>query len=492
MRVVCVYTSENQIAVRKHIPFGISYIATELRNSGHDTRLFVVTDQTDLSKSLRQIVTDFDPGLMCLTAVTTQIPLAMKTAETVKSIRRDIYVVVGGTHATLNPSDVISFPQVDAVCIGEGEGPVVQVADALDAGRRPSGIENFWFKRPGSKAIEKNPLAPFEEDLDSLPFVDRGMWQPWVANPRSSPAILLGRGCPNSCTYCSNHALRKLARGRYVRFRSVANIMLEIEELCQDSSVTEIYLEVETIGSNTKFAFELSAALEQFNKMRSKPVSFAVNLALSKRVCDKEVTKRLLEAFSRANICTLGIGLETGSDRIRNEVLQRPPYSNDDLREFCRSAKANGIRVVTYVMLGLPTETPAEWRETVELVRECDVDGVLLSIFYPYPGTELYDKALKQGLFKTDDLPEVRERTDTALDLPGFPSWRVRLEYVLFPFRFLKGRASLPRRLYWSFMNLSELSRMFGTLYYLLSKQSPLGWAMRGFFGTGEGIVKRR
>ncbi|MCJ7653279.1 MAG: hypothetical protein MUO75_06225, partial [Actinobacteria bacterium] len=120
-------------------------------------------------------------------------------------------------HASLNPDDCLKS-SFDAVCIGEGEYPTLELVEHLERGLSPTGIPNLYLKR--GENIERNPTRPFLRDLEGLPFPDRDMWVPWVANPLSRPSVLVGRGCPFQCTYCCNHALGRLAEGRYVRLRS--------------------------------------------------------------------------------------------------------------------------------------------------------------------------------------------------------------------------------------------------------------------------------
>ena len=101
--------------------------------------------------------------------------------------------------------------------------------------------------------VEKNPTRPFIQDLDSLPLPDREMWQKWILDPISKPWIFLGRGCPFNCAHCSNHAQKKLASGKYVRFRSINNILEEIDDFSTNfPEIEEIRLYFEIILCKNK------------------------------------------------------------------------------------------------------------------------------------------------------------------------------------------------------------------------------------------------
>jgi anaerobic magnesium-protoporphyrin IX monomethyl ester cyclase len=235
------------------IPLGISYISSVLKADGHQTQLVVLGSNNhwrDNIKTLNTFVSDFSPHLICFTAVASQYPFVKKIAGVIKSQWPDKYLVIGGVHATLNPSEVIR-DSFDAVCIGEGEYPVLELCRQMEANTIPRGIANLWIKSPDG-GIEKNSPRPFLQDIDSLPFPDRTIWTSWMKKqPERGLAVLLGRGCPYGCTYCCNHALKKVAPGKYVRFRSPENIIKEVAFLhATYPTQSRIYFEVESIALN--------------------------------------------------------------------------------------------------------------------------------------------------------------------------------------------------------------------------------------------------
>jgi radical SAM superfamily enzyme YgiQ (UPF0313 family) len=257
-------------------------------------------------------------------------------------------------------------------------------------------------------------------------------------------SVLAGRGCPNRCSYCSNHALRAAGHGKYVRFRSPAGLVREVEQIVANySGVKSIYFEIETLAGVRTYPNEICSALEEFIARTGSTVLFGTNLAPNKHIlADPELPTRL----KRAHFSFVNLGLESGSERIRHDVLRRPPYTNTDLVRFCETVRAAGLELQLYVMLGIPGETLADYDETIELTRSCRPSNVLCSIFYPYPGTDLHETCKKLGLVH-DDLDarphaSTLERCRATLDLPEFPKWRIQLEYLLFPYRAFKGKKS--------------------------------------------------
>ena len=139
------------------IQFGISYISSVLKADGHQTQLVVLGSNNpwrDNIKLLNTFIGEFSPHLICVTAVANQYSFVKKIASLIKSQWSDKYLIIGGVHATLNPSEVIT-DSFDAVCIGEGEYPILELCRQIEANAIPHGIANLWIKSPDGR-IEKN------------------------------------------------------------------------------------------------------------------------------------------------------------------------------------------------------------------------------------------------------------------------------------------------------------------------------------------------
>ncbi len=450
------YKNKNKpIEEMESMQLGISYISSVLKSKGHTTDLLVLTDHTknsDIDSCLREV----NPKLICFTAVYTEYPLIKSTAEYIKKTYPDIYLLIGGSQPSLEP-EVTSEGPFDALCIGEGEYPVLELVEQLEQHEVCSGVQNLWIKTP--LGMEKNPSRPFIQDLNELPFPDRDLWKKWATeSAEEKQVILLGRGCPFLCTYCSNHALRKMADGKYVRFRSPESVIAEMKHvLGQYPKTTQIYFEVETIGADMKFSFELCELLKQFNKEVQNNISYGVNL----RIVPSMNYAELFTSFKEANFGFINIGLESGSSRVRREILKRH-YSNEDIRRTVQTAKECGIKINVNVLVGLPGETKEDFAETVECIKTCQPDEARLSIFYPYPGTDLYEMCKTMGLLQ-EQLNTAMERRKAVLDMPGFSKKEIQKEYDWFYYNINKKQVP-------SFsLLLKVLHQKFLSSYFLYS-----------------------
>lgn len=441
MKIMFIYTLDDVQSTLKPIQwwttiqFGISYISSVLKAHGHQTTLLVLGNNKQWKDSiqlLKSSIEEFDPNLICFTAIFSQYSFTEKIARFTKHKWADKFLLIGGVHTSLNPNEVINGP-FDALCIGEGEYPTLELCSQLEGKESLRGIANLWIKSHDGK-LERNEPRDFVQDLDILPFPDREMWKPWMKDQRAVEfSLLLGRGCPYNCTYCSNHVLRKVAGGKYTRFRSPDNILKEVVFLYNNFPLRRIYFEVETIALNKTWALELCKQLEAFNKTIDNALSYGCNF----RISPQSIDEKLFIAFKKANFYGINIGLESGSERIRREVLKRN-YSNEDFLNVVSMARKYGLSINVYNMIGLPGESLNDHMETVLLNRQCQPDGYYTTIFFPYPGTELYNTCITQGLLKSSVNTQL-ERRRANIELPNFPKREIQHAYVWFNYRVYKG-----------------------------------------------------
>ncbi|MCK4257913.1 MAG: B12-binding domain-containing radical SAM protein [Halanaerobiales bacterium] len=415
-------SKEKPLYANDEIQFGISYISAMLKNNNHHIDLFIISKKTRIVE-IEQVVERCKPDLICLSAVFREYESIVNTANKLKATYPNTYLLGGGPHITLNPEVAIQ-EAFDAICIGEGEFATLELVDQLEKDIKPHGIQNLWIKQDAS--IERNPTRKFCENLDVFPFPDRQMWQKYITNPKTPHVILVGRGCPFDCTYCCNHALREVAEGRYVRFRSPENVIEEVDQVIKQFAENDtIYFEVEAININVKYLEYFCTKLEEYNKTLKRDVFYGVNF----RIISSQDVNHIFHLLRKANITYLNIGLESGSERIRQEMMKRN-YSNDDVRQVVKLAKRYRILSMLYVMLGIPTETVEDFHETVNLVKECQPHFAQLNIFCPYPGTYLYEYCLEHNLIK----PSFRDhgRNVAVLDYPQFSAKEIQKQYYLF------------------------------------------------------------
>ena len=363
---------------------GIGSIAAVLKQAGHRVELLIVsaldTDKVD------ETVRRFQPGLVAMSLTSGFFPLGCALARHVAATHK-LPVILGGIHPTLCPEESVSAEGVTAICVGEGEYPMLELCEALEKNRDPAGIANLWFKR-GDQVI-RNPIRPLIENLDSLPFPDRDIFHFDQMLKVSAEAEFMGsRGCPFPCTYCANHALQELYRGKgtYVRYRSVGNLLAEVEHVVRAyPNVGFLGFHDDTLTLNTRW-------FNEFTDMYPAHVRLPFWCNATASSINEDVAARL----KRAGCYEVRIGVESGNDEIRTKVLQKN-VSREQITRAFGVLKEAGIARYSFNMVGLPFETPATVEDSIALNQEIQPESVFCSVFFPYPGTRARALCLEKG-----------------------------------------------------------------------------------------------
>jgi len=281
------------------------------------------------------------------------------------------------------------------ICIGEGEYPLAELADALSRGGDIAGIPNIWAKLAGR--VVRNETRNLIEDLDCLPFPDRRLYEkyPFFAERGKRP-IHFGRGCPYDCTYCHNASKKRLfeGKGRFVRWRSQENILAEIRGLVEERYIKVLHVIDDSFGVNREWLREFLPKLAAATKIR---------LAVQANMRADIVTEDLCRAFQEYGhrYLRLRIAVETGNQDYRKNILKKN-ITNASLFKAAGLFRKNKIRFITYNMIGLPGETLPLALETLRLNMRLKPALAIGFIFQPYLGTELASYAQEKGFLSAE------------------------------------------------------------------------------------------
>ena len=405
---------------------GIGFLSTILKKNNHNTSLIRIDtlDKDEIGKSIQ----DFKPGLIALSCTSDQSYLAKDISKYIKE-NFNIPVILGGVHATVAPDDSITC-EVNAICLGEGDHALLEFVETLEKGKDISKIKNFWIKKDGK--IIKNPPRPLIQDLDSLGFPDRDMfdYKTLLKGYYNGLEFLAGRGCPYQCSYCINHVLQKLNKGsKFVRWRSVNNVLSEMKLVmpkykgCYD--IITFHDDTFTLDKNW---------FKEFAEKYSKEISFPFRCATRANFIDEEMVSLL----KKANCKEVWIGVEAGDEDMRNKILSKRITDEQIIKAF-KLCKDNGIKTTAFNMIGVPYETEETINKTIEINKKIKADNIMLSIFQPYPGTELGELCKKNGWLTEKRVGGVYKTT--VLNQPDMP--KKKLEYYRSIFHASVGESKL-------------------------------------------------
>ncbi len=416
MKILFVYPVTRPSLFKVQFSQGIGYLSAILKQAGYQIDLLCIHNYD--KKEISNKIDSFKPDLIVVSSVTDQIELA-------KSIIGYIYekyklpIILGGVHPTIAPLESINIKGVFAVCIGEGEYALLELVKALEKNKPYLNIKNFWFKKENK--IIKNPVRPLIEKLDSLPFPDRIIFDKTIDTDEIE--FMGSRGCPYLCNYCINSCLADMYRnkGRFVRYRSVNNLLEEIEIVLKRYKTTRLVFHDDTFTINRIWLKEFC---EKYPKKFKLP--FVVNVRV------ETINREILKWLKDAGCSEIKIGVEAGNDHIRMEVLGRKITKEQIINTF-KIIKEAGLNATSFNMIGIPFETEENIKETIELNREIQPYRMGVSIFRPYPGTKLYELC-KNNKWISDRKIESYFEDISILDLPTISAKKIGYYHKIFPY----------------------------------------------------------
>jgi len=414
---------------------GLASLSAVLKQKGHETRLVNLNENLPpipTADDLWRTIREWRPGLIGFSCLTQQYRAALEIAEDLRARAASAGVelpplVVGGIHPTMVPTDVMADGAWDHVGVGECEDALAELARRIELGESPSDVRNFVSWKDGARPIAAtrnshgpdafvaNPVGEFP-DFARLPMPDYELFdvQRITDQKHGWFGLITSRGCPYRCTYCLNHKIvdrYKAELGRSVkdigffRFRPAAAMLEEVRfVLSRYRGVGTFILDDDLFTQNVPHALE-------FCDLYAKSgigVPFVVNAHV------KQLDERVAEALAKAGCRILKLGIESGSPRVRKEVLKRH-MTQKDIFETVNAGERHGLHTSGFVMVGLPGETHAERWETVDLLAEARIGRYRTSFFYPFPGTDSYRLAIDGGYFDAAAPRELADFTEGSL-----------------------------------------------------------------------------
>jgi radical SAM superfamily enzyme YgiQ (UPF0313 family) len=353
---------------------------------------------------------------------------------------REAKTIAFGTHVTPMPRETLrAYPALDFIFVGE---PDLLIRDLLDhffnrfdqrdalmrkmfaehdptykPSMNPDGTPNLagikglaW--RRGDEVVV-NATRPFIKDLDDLPIPLHHLLplqkyrMPLIKGPFTF--MLSSRGCTAGCTYCIKHVSYQYT----VRLRSPEKILEEMWAL-KRLGVRHIHM----------YADLFTVSREQVVEMCKLMIAQKIGLTWTCNSRVDYVDDEMLRWMGRAGCKLISWGIESGSEQVLRHA--RKGAYPDKAERALRWAKQAGIMNWGYFIIGLPTETEATIRQTIDFAKRLPLDIALFHVAAPYPGTPFFFEVVKEGWFR----PGTRwEQVDmdkgTVLDYPGLPAERL-------------------------------------------------------------------
>ncbi len=441
MRVLFIYPNiDTQIGFN----YGVASLSAVLRQKGHETALISLNEKLGpipSDEELLEQIKAFSPDIVGFSCVTTQFKHAERIARLVKD-KLGTPTIAGGVHATMVPAEVLRTAVFDYACVGEAEEALPELLETIQGGGDFTHVGNIWAAK--DFAIYTNKVRPFP-DITGLPQKDYSIFdfQQLIDAKEGWVGLMAGRGCPYRCTYCFNHQIVERYRHdtglpvgklNYIRRHPVGDVIAEIEYLLENYERIKMFIfDDDVFTLNRQYVLDFC---EQYRKAGIE-VPFVVNAHV--RRFDEEIA----EALSGAGCRIVKFGLESGSPRVRREVLHRY-MSNEAIAAAFETCRRHDLHSSAFLMIGLPTETRDELLETVQLLATSMPGRFRWSVFFPFPGTQAYDIAKKSGAIDEEKMAGLDNFfSESCLDFGEEHNLALRKLNAAFPW-YVNAASSLP------------------------------------------------
>ena len=387
-------------------PLGLAYLAATLERAGHDVELIDANAlRVDPDETVRLTVAS-SPGAIGITLVTPLFPVVAYISRSLKQALPDVPIIVGGPQVTIMPEVTMENPAFDYGVEGEAEIAMPQILEAISGRVPPVDVVGVLYRRDG-QVVLGGPAEIMPIDEIPLPARDRlpnDRYFDMTTESRRVSSIMTARGCPYKCAFCERYI-----RGGHYRMRSAESVVDEFELLITKYGCTEVVIYDDTFTANKKRAAEICESI----------LERGLKFKWDCRTRVDCVSPDLLRLMARAGCSRISFGVESASEDVR-ETFNKG-ITIDQVSETFEWTRAAGIRILAYFMLGAPKETRESIGETLALSLKLNPDFAYYSIVVPYPGTDLYDNALKEGLIGFDYWKEyVRTEGTLAEPVPMF------------------------------------------------------------------------
>jgi len=390
---------------------GIRTISSVLKKAGYNVRVVFMTLSEDYSKNytlseLNQLLK------LCkeskLIGINSYASTAHRASRIIFFLKKNLHVpiVYGGVHATIFPEECIKIS--DIICIGEGEGAIIDLAKAIEKKKSFGKIKNLWVKKEDN-TIAKNPVRNLIDDLDSLPLPDYDIENHFILDKgkirkfRESDLagqifFLTGRGCPYGCDYCSNSFFNKLYEGKrksILRWHSPEYIINGILELKRKFPTTLGFFDIR----DDTFSLRPLEDIKKFYKLYKEKINMRFKCLADPKTISDEKIKLLVDAG-----CTdIIVGIQ-GSERTNLDIYHRNQKDRDVLNaaEILNKYK-NKLAVMYDVITCNPYEKPEDIIHLIRLLQKLPKPYYLsVNNLVFFPGSQLYKRAINDGTIKSE------------------------------------------------------------------------------------------
>ena len=419
-------------------PIGVALLAAVVRKAlGWRVNIIDTTFNPDM-EHVRQRLELSQPDVVGIGMSTLMLGEGLEIAEMAHQLGAKI--LLGSAHPTMFPADMMKHDCVDAVVIGEGEVPLVNLLKMWQSGLCHPVKGAHVRDRKADTIYESNERDPVL-DLDALPFpawdlIDMDAYfDAWGQLDSVQPGLrgvnLSGsRGCPFTCTFCAE-TLHTMF-GRKLRQRSPESLVAELVELKSRYNIEAFWMTDDTFTTNRKYVERFCDVLAQSE----------LNLLWGCTTRANLIPEYLIQRMQEVGLRKVGIGLESATERIREGIYEKA-VSDEEVSITVKALHQHRVQTLLFLMLGAPSETRREMLETIRLSASLPATEASFSLFVPLPGTSVYNDMKQGGYTLSQDWTDYDYYAKQPFE-HELSRWELRMWQRLGYARFYASRKRLP------------------------------------------------
>lgn len=396
--------------------FGVRHISAYLKSKNEPCKILFLSKKHGEEETygelaeIEKFVHRIKPDLIGMSLMSNHYLRAKKITKDLKRYYKNP-VAWGGIHPTIKSIECLEHS--DVVFVGEAEYSFLDFYKEFKGGMKNYKTKGIVYKNENGEIIN-NGVYPLEHYLDGFPFqdydlkdhfvvldgvllqMDKNVLSNFLPFSQKHYRIMTTRGCPFNCTYCGSAFLKNMYEGRFLRGRSVDNVLNEI------SVVLRKFPEINFIKiMDDCFTINTVSWLSDFAKKYKE----RINLPFFCLVSPATITEEKLNILTEAGLKNVQIGLQSGSDRTNKDIYSRHISREHFLNSFSILDKFRArLKFNLDVITDNPFETEDDKMETARLLNEIKrpFNLILYSLTF-YPGTELYNRAEREGFLPKSD-----------------------------------------------------------------------------------------
>lgn len=385
-------------------PLGLCYLGTMAKKAGHQVKLVDMRLPGFGKEYLKKTLLTFKPHLVAVSAASFAYPGAKQVFQLVKKISPKTLTLLGGPHAAIGTNVVIKDNNLDLLTIGEGEYLIVELLEHLKQKRTFRGLKGLVYKNKKGEPIY-NPLRPLIENLDALPFPDLDLLplEKYRAQDELTLPIMTSRGCPYNCIYCVSYK----TMGKMFRFRSVENVVDEIERLIKNYGANRLTILDDNFTLNPQRAISICREMVK----RKLKIKWQCDQGIRADRADYQV----YQAMKESGCELVAIGVENPDPKVL--LLMNKGETIQEIKKSIRAAQRAGLVVKCFFIIGCPGDNLKLVRKSIQFFKKMDIDLPRYSMMTAYPGSALWQWVIENGRFVVDPEDYIIRNPDTAKEV---------------------------------------------------------------------------